>query len=804
MIETPTRIATRCEKVDGTTRSITSTSLIDHIYTSIPREHLTINNIPFGGSDHHLVYLVYKKHKLTVERKILEFRCFRKINKESFEQDINNIDWSFLNDPREVNESVRKFENSILNILDKHAPLKRKAIKGTNVPWFNSEILQMCKDRDAAKKEACKSKTEFDWKCYTKLRNAINSKLRSAKREYFRKKFSSVSDSSSIWTLMDELISFKLKKSVPLRKLITNQGDVLETDEDICEQFSKEFIVNAAECDVTDMKEEIDNYCKNYVEDPDNFRKFDEVISEGEVLAAISKVKKGATSQLHIPRRVFKEFPFALAKPLTTLFNLIWITTFIPQCFKSADVLPLYKGKGKKCSSSSYRAIFCLTFLTKVFERILYNRISGAVDKQLDDNQHGFRRGRSCDTATTKFSHEIYDGFNITKGKVLAVYIDFSKAFDSVSQDLLLKKFMYKFSLAPKLIQITHSFFTSRIFCVKNGDFKSKYYQIRSGVPPGSCTGSLFYSLYVNDIKEAINLDYIMYADDCVIYLKCTDIVDGVKIMNECLVKLSEWCSQNKLKINVGKTKAMIFHKPKDISLKSVVLPKVLLDSEEVEYVNVFKYLGMNFDSTMSFKQHMESVEVKVNAALSKMYTLKRMFSENVLKTFMSAFISSITDYGIVTWSIQSNLEINKIQNKITRFLRSYYYPRTVKKDRKNKKKQSNNFYKSHDCNELLNRVDLLSIIERRRLMLIKFAYKNIVMNGLFKEWFTRIKKENCYGFPRLVVPKYKAEKCKDSVIRCATIEWNALCGKIIWDSEMGYHGFIDKVKCLIKNERII
>ncbi len=161
---------------------------------------------------------------------------------------------------------------------------------------------------------------------------------------------------------------------------------------------------------------------------------------------------------------------------------------------------------------------------------------------------------------------------------------------------------------------------------------------------------------------------------------------------------------------------------------------------------------------------------MKVDVALSKMYSLKRMFSENVLKTFMSAFVSSITDYCIITWSIQSNLEINKVQNKITRFLRSYYYPRTVKKLKKSKKGQRNDFYKSHESNELLNRVDILSIMERRRLMLIKFAYKNILMNGLFKDWFVTIKKENCYGFPRLIVPKYKAEKCKDSVIRCATI----------------------------------
>lgn len=101
---------------------------------------------------------------------------------------------------------------------------------------------------------------------------------------------------------------------------------------------------------------------------------------------------------------------------------------FVPDSFKLADLWAFYKGNGRRTQSSSYRAIFNLPFIVKVFEKVLYNRILLSVNGELDENQHGFRPNRSCETAIAIFTESIHKYLDKKSGKAVAVYIDFSKA----------------------------------------------------------------------------------------------------------------------------------------------------------------------------------------------------------------------------------------------------------------------------------------------------------------------------------------------------------------------------------------
>ncbi len=151
--------------------------------------------------------------------------------------------------------------------------------------------------------------------------------------------------------------------------------------------------------------------------------------------------------------------------------------------------------------AASYRAIFNLTSFTKIIERFIYNRLTAFMNDKLNDRQDGFRQGRSCQTAVAMFTQEMSDIIDKPKGKGVALFLDFKKAFDSVNRKMLLPKLemneMKSFLLPPYLIGVIRSYFTGRKFRVINGNYKSKYFNIDQGCVPCSCLGQICFSLLI-------------------------------------------------------------------------------------------------------------------------------------------------------------------------------------------------------------------------------------------------------------------------------------------------------------------
>ncbi len=210
-------------------------------------------------------------------------------------------------------------------------------------------------------------------------------------------------------------------------------------------------------------------------------------VGEVQIVNAIKYVKKGKETENNIPKRIYKLFSNSLAIPISIMFTNIFLSGIVPDSFKKADVTPLYKGKGKRTSSSSFRAIFSLSFLVKLFEKILYDKLLYYTHASLDQNQHGFRKFKSCETAVSTFTQDMYGNLDKKKGKGIAIYIDFSKAFDSIDQSMFIMKLMKNFSykIPPLLIKLLISYFSKSSFRIINGDHQLEYFNISAGVPPG-------------------------------------------------------------------------------------------------------------------------------------------------------------------------------------------------------------------------------------------------------------------------------------------------------------------------------
>ncbi|CAL8110385.1 unnamed protein product [Orchesella dallaii] len=267
----------------------------------------------------------------------------------------------------------------------------------TKWTWFSNEIAALCIQRHHLKlKRKDSSQANSD---YQNLKNRINNMVITGRRKYLAAKFDGTKSSEEVWDVMNTMINFRHKSNVKVTKLVSVDGEPLELDEEICNEFAREFTVQSASSNVELCRNDLDSYTKTYIQ-LNGECKLD--LTEQEVVNAIGQVKTCKDTKENVPKFTFKKFSEILAIPLRILFLCIFATQTVPENMKLAYGMPLYKGKGRKTQSVSYRAIF--SFITRIFEAIIHSKLLYYVSDQLDSQQHGFVSKRSCDTAISKFS----------------------------------------------------------------------------------------------------------------------------------------------------------------------------------------------------------------------------------------------------------------------------------------------------------------------------------------------------------------------------------------------------------------
>ena len=241
--------------------------------------------------------------------------------------------------------------------------------------------------------------------------------------------------------------------------------------------------------------------------------------------------------------------------PLTHIFNASFEQGIFPKDFKLAKVIPVYK-KGDNTLCSNYRPISILSVFSKIFEKLVYNRLMAFLDKNkiLYNKQFGFRQGYGTDMALLEFVNNISLAFE-DKKIVLGLFLDLSKAFDSIDHDILTNK-MYHHGIRGNVLNWFKSYLSDRQQYVTVDNYNSQYKSINVGVPQGSVLGPLLFLIYVNDLSSVSEiLNPITFADDTNLFLTGSNIYEMSEIFNCELQKVYEWFLLNKLTINLEKNK---------------------------------------------------------------------------------------------------------------------------------------------------------------------------------------------------------------------------------------------------------
>ena len=264
----------------------------------------------------------------------------------------------------------------------------------------------------------------------------------------------------------------------------------------------------------------------------------------------------------------------------------------------------------KWCDANNYRLITVLPM--KILEKAVHIQLYAYLKNNeiITSKQFGFRPKLSTGTALAHFTDNIL--LNMDAGSFVdAVFLDLSKAFDTVDHHLQLQK-LTNIGLTSYTTQWFRSYLINRSQITLVGDADSAATKMPVGIPQGSILGPLLFLIYVNDLPDChLASDIILYADDTVIYYSTKNVSDLDHHINADLRTVSEWFSRNLLTLNISKCNFVIFGSPKKLNHIQDILVEV--EGTCIERTQSFKCLGMTFNQSMSWADHIDAISMKTN-----------------------------------------------------------------------------------------------------------------------------------------------------------------------------------------------
>ena len=475
--------------------------------------------------------------------------------------------------------------------------------------------------------------------------------IRAAKREYYFKTFTAQKkDMKKTWKTIDETLNRRKNKSQFPSKFIVNNRSITDHKE-IADQFNI-FFSNIGSTlsdsiEINDNTLDFTDYLNNPTEHRFNFN----TITESKTLSIINKLKsKNSSGKDEISNKLLKSIKDEIAKPLTIIINQSLKTGIFPEELKIAKVKPLYK-KGDNFCLNNYRPISLLPTISKNFERVMFTQLYSYLNAHnlLSEQQYGFRSQHLTELACVKLVDYITTEMdNIKKIKTpTVIFLDLSKAFDTLNFNILLNKLQY-YDIHGIALSLIKSYLTNRFQYVQFENSASDLLEIKTGIPQESILGPLFFSIMINDLVNSSNkFKFLMYADDTTIYFNLEDfpLEDREVLINDEIEKVNKWLKLNKLVVNVDKTKSMLFHKR-----RPVIPIQFSMNNRVIDVVLHFNYLGIMLDADMSWKTHVAMVQNKLSRINGILHRLKYIYPQNVLITLYKSLFVPHINYGSLVW----------------------------------------------------------------------------------------------------------------------------------------------------------
>ena len=459
--------------------------------------------------------------------------------------------------------------------------------------------------------------------------------------------------------LFYKYVNGRIRYRSAIGALTTNTGDIVTSEKDKADMFN-EFFANAGTKDNGKVP-----FCHNVA-----LKSTLETVTftEDNILSVINKLKPNLSSGPDcLPPVFFKNLKLCLAGPLSIVFNQLISVGAVPNKWKSAIIVPVFK-KGPAGDVANYRPISLTCVPCKLMERIIAQHIyDHLVDcNLLSSAQHGFVKRRSTCTNLLESVNDWTLAADNKKSVTIA-YIDFTRAFDCVSHNKLLAR-LQSYGICGSVLTWLKNFFSDRSHVTRVGEYLSDVADLISGVVQGSGIGPIMFLVYIDELAKLLKNHGVvakLFADDVKVYVNIVSSDDVTKLQT-ALNLIVEWAASWQLQLSVSKCCILSVGRAlakTDYNIGDTVLP----------YGTKCRDLGVMITQDLSPAVHINEITAKAHQRAN---CILRCFVSKDINLLMRAFlvyVRPVVEYCSVIWSpcLKQDIEsIEKVQRRFTKRLK--------------------------------------------------------------------------------------------------------------------------------------
>ena len=658
-------------------------TLLDPVVVSNTQKFCKPFNITCGSSDFHNIVGCMTRTTLPKSKPYrINYRSFKGFDETKFRNAVENLPMQICEIFDETDDQYWVFSKLYYDVLNEHAPLKSKTVSRKKVPYMTSDLMKEMYKRNRLKNIFFKYRCKENWENYKRQRNKVTSLRRSAIKQYFMTNCKKPNVSpKDFWKCIKPFFSNSCHKD---NNIILQVDDQIVSDPNVvCDTLNEYFVTMADDIaedqlfthssELSDHKsmETIQNIVKDKVDvnvsSPSQF-KF-KCVTYDYVAKRLKGVKcNKSTGFDNVPPKAVKICSAGLSGSMAFIINNSFENNTFPNDMKKAEITPVFK---KKCplQKENYRPINIVGVFSKIFESIIAEQIDEYMSCYFNDMLGAYRKGHGCNHVLT-FAVDTWKRALDKSECIATLFMDLSRAFDSIPHDLLIAKLM-AYGFSNNACYFMSSYMKDRQQRVKLKHFRSSWLKTKKGIPQGSCLGPLLFNVFINDIfPNIVKCNIFNYADDNSLSISDVNLENAVaNLIGDTNIAI-QWFEENFMKVNPEKFQLMFIipeNNVKDVPLQIAVNDECILKPNmEV------KLLGVTIDCKLNFDPHVKEICKKASRQLKVLFRMKSLLGRSEKKIIFETFIVSCFNFCPIVWNFcgKSSMQtIEKIQERALRFV---------------------------------------------------------------------------------------------------------------------------------------